>query len=941
LAQTPDGYLWIGTAEGLFRFDGFRFLPVLTEQQEPLRKILGLTVDKQGLLWVRAADMRLRQVQRDVISSPIILQNKALSILSMNPSQTEGVYATDIHKSVFHLVGSRVESLPIHSKALITAVSEATDGRLWIGTDRGLLSSKGAALEEVAGPGVDHETNCLLAGEDGDMWVGTDHGLAYWDGHHLISELFADVDMQNSQVLSLMEDRNKNLWVGTSKGLIKHSSSGSEWISLATDGGETAVTALIQDREGDIWFGAGTTLERLEGAGIVPVSYGYPSTQSQFGPLYVDSAGRVWFADLHKGLYWMQDGKIHAVSDDGLADDEVYSIDGNGADVWIGRRNGGLSRLRMKEGKIGIRTWTTRDGLAENSVYAVRVAPDGTIWAGTLTAGLSQLWGDQFRNFSEKDGLPSDAVSAIEFGPHGQVLIGTADGICKVDGLRCSRLASLPKAPATEVYSLLEDSVHGLWTGTSKGLFLYTTTGSRAIPVRKGSQPAIFGLGSDQSGKVWIVTNDSVMSATPNELLGHDGSGIRTYTKSDGLDETANQRRSRSVVVDSRGKVWMTIADELATTGSEAGALPSVIPHVEGVTADGVVLDRDNLHVPAGTKRLGFAFTGLDLHAPSKVRFRYRLDNFDKSWSDVTSDRQATYTNLSPGTYTFRLSASNELNSWNPQESTTQIVVEPLAWQRWSVRIFVAVIFALLVVFAYLSRTRMLLAQANVLAEERLRERTRIARDVHDTVLQGFISSLMHLHVAEKQIPIDSPLKNKFTFVLDGMERVIEEARVAVVGLRTPESGHADLEICIRDFFLEIADIGDASLSLTSTGTPRELKPAASEDLCSIAREAILNAVRHADARTIQVTIAWGWRTLKIQISDDGRGMDAYTLENGRAQHWGLASIRERTKQIKGRLMLESELGDGTKVSVIVPAANVYLRSGKAVKSSPTRQLKP
>jgi signal transduction histidine kinase len=247
-----------------------------------------------------------------------------------------------------------------------------------------------------------------------------------------------------------------------------------------------------------------------------------------------------------------------------------------------------------------------------------------------------------------------------------------------------------------------------------------------------------------------------------------------------------------------------------------------------------------------------------------------------------------------------------------------------------------AAVFLLFLIFVYYTRTNFLLAQANILADERLSERTRIARDVHDTLLQGFISSLMHLHVAEKQIPSDSPLKSRLTFVLEGMEKVIEEARLTVVGLRTPDSGHENLEGSLRDFFQEISDIGNADLILRSTGRPHRLKSAAYDDISAIAKEAILNALRHAGAETVQVTIAWGWLGLRLLISDDGSGMDAAVAEHGRPHHWGLASMRERAKQLKARLKIESHSVSGTKITLSIPARVAYLGLSKSTKMKPS-----
>jgi ligand-binding sensor domain-containing protein/signal transduction histidine kinase len=936
LAQTRDGYLWIGTAEGLLRFDGVRFVPVLTAQNHPLPQILGLTVDKDGILWVRAADTRIRQVQRDGIGPPVSLDKNFLAIVTMAADQTSGIYATETLKSVVRLTQNHVDQLPIHLHTLLISISEASDRRLWIGTDRGLLSWTGGQLSAVSSPQVNQKINCLLPDMSGHVWVGTDDGLAYWDGQNLVPRSFGNREMQHLQVLTIMKDRDSNLWVGTSRGLLRYNSFGAEWVQTGPDADRIPVTTLLQDREGDIWFGTGSTLERLENTPIVPVRRNDSALGESFGPVYVDPHQRVWFADVHYGLYWMEHGIAHSVLNDGLSKDEVYSIDGNGDDIWVGRRRGGLTRLRTSHGAIESKTWTTVDGLSQNSVYVVRVSTDGTVWAGTRTEGLNRFSKGLFTRVGERDGLPANDVSAIELGSQGQVWIGTSGGVCKIEDLRCLPLDPGRQPARNDVLSLFEDPSRGLWIGTSHGLLLAGDRDRHPIPLGTGSQPRILGLGLDKAGRLWIEGDRAVMSAMPAELLASKDPSIRAYGNDDGLQSNQGVHRSRSLVTDMSGQIWITTAHELAMIATKPTPLPIVIPNVEEVSADGALLDRSNAEVPPGVKRLNFSFTGLDLHAPSRVRFRYRLDDFDKTWIDVAGDREATYTNLAPGKYTFRLIASNESNSWNSEESTVQVVIEPGVWQRWSIRSILALVFLLLVAFAYYTRTKSLLAQANVLADERLSERTRIARDVHDTLLQGFISSLMHLHVAEKQIPGDSPLKGRLTFVLEGMEKVIEEARLAVVGLRTPDSGHENLEGSLRDFFQEIGDIGNAAWMLRSTGRPHRLKPAAYEDIGSIAKEAILNALRHASAKTVQVTIAWGWLGLRLVVSDDGSGMDATVLEHGRPQHWGLASMRERAKQLKARLNIESDSVSGTKITLSIPAKVAYLGLSKSAKAGPS-----
>jgi signal transduction histidine kinase/ligand-binding sensor domain-containing protein len=924
LSQTPDGYLWIGTSKGLLRFDGVRFVPILTPLKQPLPQILGLTIDKDGILWARAGDTRLRQVERDSISSPVSIEKKFIAIVATVAGQTSGIYATSTDKSVLRLIKNHVDQLPIHLHTLLISISEGSDRRLWIGTDRGLLSWTGGQPKLVTSWDVDQKTNCLLADGNGHVWVGTDDGLAYWDGQRLVPRSFGSQDMQHLQVLAILKDRDSNFWIGTSKGLLRYNSAGAEWVQTGSDGEHMPVTALLQDREGDIWFGSGSTLQRLEITPIVPMRLSDSTSGGSFGPLYVDPHGRVWFAGLGRGLYWMEHGIAHEVLNEGLPNDEVYSIDGEGDHIWVGRRSGGLTRLSSGNGTLESKTWTTVDGLSQNSVYAVRVTSSGAVWAGTLTGGVNRFADGQFWHIDEKDGLPANDISAIELGDRGQVWIGTSGGVCKMENLLCLPLFNGRQPQPKDVLSLFEDQARGLWIGTSHGLLLANDHGQHPVSLGAGPQPRVLGVALDAVGRLWIEGDLAVMSAVPGELLASKNASIRSYGAEEGLQSNEGVHRSRSMVADSSGQVWMSTANELAMVGMQPTPLPTVIPHVEEISADGALLDRNHAEVPPGARRLSFSFTGLDLHAPKRVRFRYRLDDFDKTWSDVGSDREATYTNLAPGKYTFRLIASNESNTWASQESVVPVVIEPGIWQRWSVRTFLATLFIFLVGFAYYTRTKFLLTQANILADERLRERTRIARDVHDTLLQGFISSSMHLQVAEKQVASDSPLKQRFTTVLEGMDRVIEEARLAVVGLRTPEPGHGGIEGSLRDFFLEIADMGEAHLTLRQTGKPRRLKTEALKQISSIAKEAILNAVRHSSAHNIQVTIAWGWLGFKVSVTDDGCGIDAFTLENGKALHWGLVGMRERAKQLKGHLRISSSPEAGTRVSLSIPASIAY-----------------
>ena len=394
-----------------------------------------------------------------------------------------------MHKTALHVDEDRVQALSIRSHALLLSIAESVDGRLWIGSDRGLSSLEPRSVEAEVAPGFHGKVNCLFAADSGRIWVGTDDGLLYWEGKQMVRAPIPDKTMQHLQVLTILEDRDKHLWVGTSLGLLRFGPDGPEWVKTATTAAGSPVTALLQDREGDIWFGSGSSLEQLKSTPIASLGVSCHMLSSGFGPLYVDRRGRIWFAGLEHGLSWMEGGRVKTVASDGLATDEVYSIDGEGDDLWVGRRRGGLTRLRLHNGTMESKTWTTRDGLSQNSVFAVRAVPGGAVWIGTLTGGLNLFSGSHFTHFNERDGLPADDVSAIELGRAGEVWIGTSNGVCRMQERHCVSLVVGRQPVARDVHTLLYDAAQGLWIGTSKGLLLADNHGEHPFRLKPSRRP--------------------------------------------------------------------------------------------------------------------------------------------------------------------------------------------------------------------------------------------------------------------------------------------------------------------------------------------------------------------------------------------------------------------------------------------------------------------
>jgi signal transduction histidine kinase len=366
-----------------------------------------------------------------------------------------------------------------------------------------------------------------------------------------------------------------------------------------------------------------------------------------------------------------------------------------------------------------------------------------------------------------------------------------------------------------------------------------------------------------------------------------------------------------------------------------ATSAPAIV-HIQTVSADGSPLDlhQGDLHpndplaedpqgplrVPFGRQRLTFNYTGLSLSIPGRIRFKYRLDGFDSGWSQPVQAREANYTNLGPGPYRFRVIASNPDGFWNSAEASVGFQIDPAFWQTWWFRVSLVLACALGVVALYRLRLHDHTRQLNVRFEERLSERTRIAQELHDTLLQGFLSASMQLHVAVDRLPSDSPSKSSLGRVLNLIEQVIDEGRNAVRGLRSSESVSLDLGQAFSRIQQELLIQEDVGFRVIVDGQPRPLHPLLRDEVYRIGREALVNAFHHSHAKNIEIELEYASNQFRVLVRDDGCGIDPQMVQSGREGHWGLPGMRERAERIGAKLHVWSRPTAGTEVELLVPS---------------------
>jgi signal transduction histidine kinase len=345
------------------------------------------------------------------------------------------------------------------------------------------------------------------------------------------------------------------------------------------------------------------------------------------------------------------------------------------------------------------------------------------------------------------------------------------------------------------------------------------------------------------------------------------------------------------------------------------------------------------VRIPASPRRIIFTFTGLSLATPERVRFRYFLENFDRTWSEPVATREAAYTNLGAGSYRFRVLASNGDGLWNGSDTSLQFEIEPLFWQTTWFRIACVALILFLIWFVHRYRLYLLTHQFNVRLEERVNERTRIARDLHDTLLQSFHGLLLRFQTASELFP-NRPAEAKQTLdsAIDQAAQAITEGRDAVQGLRASTVVTNDIALAINTLGEELAT-GEANpnaavFDVGVEGTPRALHPILRDEIYRIVGEALRNAFRHAEAGRIEVEIRYDERQFRLRVRDDGKGIDSELLnDNERPGHYGLKGMRERAKLLGGKLTVWSEVNTGTEVELSIPAANAYASADRRRRS--------
>jgi ligand-binding sensor domain-containing protein/signal transduction histidine kinase len=947
ITQTTDGYLWMGTEKGLVRFDGVNFRLTSSFSEFSGDSVSGLTTDSDGRLcaifWGAGV---LCYREGKFVNMASILRRTTLEVASSWREEDGASLFTDLIDGILRVRGENVQVLgppAVLPPSLVLAIAETHDGKIWLGTVAGLFYFADGRTTRVTGIS-DKKINCMLPVGDKELWVGSSKGLYRWNGT-LFSRVNLPPALATVEVLALLRDHDGNIWAGTTRGLFRINAFGVSF-SDESDFGGHGINALFEDREGNLWAGSARGLERIRDGTFVTYALIAGSADSkEGGSVYIDGENRTWFAPAGGGLYVMKDGRVQAIKSFLLNNDLIYSITGRKNEIWIGTQHSGLKRFEYRNGVIGEKTYTQRNGLAENSVFAVYQSQDGAVWAGTLTNGASKFKDGRFVTYTTAEGLASNTVSAILETRDGTTWFATPNGLSALSRGHWTTYATGDGLPSNGVNCLFEDSSGVLWIGTSRGLAFFK---SGRVQVPRDAPDSLreeaFGMSEDKGGWLWIATSGHVLRV-PNQKLSSgllSSAEVFEYAAADGLPIVKGVKRSTSVAADRKGRIWfsltggLSVVDPSHITNTSAPALP----HVEAIMADNDPITVGELvRIPSSRKRITFTYSGLSLAMPERIRFRYSLDGFDRGWSEPTAAREAVYTNLSPGSYRFRVIASNSYKQWNDSEAAISLEVDPAFWQTWWFRGSCLAAFLALLGALYQLRLRQIARQFNIRLEERVGERTRIARDLHDTFLQTIQGSKLVVDDALERSADPIRMRRAMQQLSVWLASAMQEGRSALNSLRTGTTQTNDLAEALRRATEDGLIPSAMAVTFSVVGDAREMHPIVRDEIYRIGYEAIRNASIHSGAKQLQVELRYA-SELALHVSDNGTGFDPVVADRGKDGHFGLQGMRERAARIGGRLTLASSSSSGTEIRLTVPGHNIFRKTIPARQSFLTRMRK-
>ena len=736
IAQTRDGYIWLGTYHGLVRFDGvdFRIFNHRNTPQIGEDRVWALCEDPGGTLWI-GTSKGITTLRDGRFGRREVRPQLASDVVKTLDCGSGGEIWIGTNSGFGVLRNGKLQSAGLE-KDQIRMIHPDKAGGHWIAANSGLhyLDANGRLTGHSGRDGLPADIACSVNQRgDGTLWVGTRRGVYRREGNRFVDET-ARSGLMPGPVCVIRGDRDGNLWFGSYGGGLARLANGSfanltHAVGLPSD----MVSSFLEDREGSLWIGTeGGGLNRLRDVTFTTYTMRDGLGSNLVLPVTEDKDGNVWLGTNGGGLTRFRDGSFKTfTARDGLPENYIWALDaGRSGDLWIGTWSGGLTRFR--NGRFT--SYSTADGLAGNRVFAVLEDRAGDVWAACYPRGLSRLHNGRFTNYTVKDGLAGDAIRVLYEDTKGRLWIGTQTGVSRFEDGRFTNFTTRDGLSNEFVMTIHESGDGAFWFGTfGGGISLYRDGRFTAITERNGlPSDVVFRILEDSGGHLWVSTNQGVARARKADLesLSNGGTGRVEWSQfgiADGMKSRECNGGQPAAWRTSDGRLWFATVQGVSVVSPNRIIFNPLPPPVaiEQVIADGRQYPAvSGMELPPGIERLEFRFTGLSFPAPGRVRFRHKLEGFDRDWVSSETRRRAEYTRLRPGDYRFRVAAANNDGVWNETGAALDFRLQAHFYETAWFYVLCGVALAGCAYLAYSFYTRRLVRQNQEL-EARITERTR------------------------------------------------------------------------------------------------------------------------------------------------------------------------------------------------------------------------
>jgi ligand-binding sensor domain-containing protein len=940
ITQTADGYLWIGTPNGLFRFDGVRFTSLApAEGKLPLGAIFSLLGGTDGSLWI-GTESSLARLRDGVVTKftdgrgrvNAIIQdhNGTVWITRSRPldekgplcqvvdarllckGKADGITRLYAGPLVEDLAGNlwlgsaniltrwRVGSSATFAPAALNqaegvsgvqALAVTRDGSIWSGIDR---KGRGLGLQQLikgswkpfATPGLNSENlavNALFVDRQNTLWVGTQNYGVYRI-HEGRAEHFSGADgLSGDTVSGFYEDREGNLWVATTEGVDSFRDVPVLTFSTREGLSSSKVNSVLAAHDGAVWIGNSGSLDYIRGDKLNAIRL--PSGQ-RVTSLFEDHTGQLWVG-IDDGLYIYKEGRFEEITGAKLGPlgPVVAITEDRDRNIWVQSVGKPRRLVRIQDRKV-------REELLPPGVpiaFSLAADPRGGIWLGLTTGGLARYQDNHLETFPTGE-TPNPKVVQLVVRPDGSMLGASTGGLIYWRNGTIKTLTARNGLPC--------DSVYSLTAGDGDGVWLYAQCG--IVHVLDGELNKWWG---DGRTTVRVETFDVFDGARP-------------------WSTPFQPHGSRAP----DGRLWFANENVVQMIDPKHLRVNTLAPpvHVEQLLADHKSYSLSpRVSLPALTRDLEIDYAALSFGVPQKVRFRYRLEGHDPGWQEAQTRREAFYNDLPPGQYRFRVIACNNSGIWNETGANLDFTIAP-AWFQTKWFFVLSVSSGLMLIGLFISmRMRQMRKSLSARFDERLAERTRMARELHDTFLQTLQGSKLVADDALENSADPVHMRKAMEHLSVWLERAIHEGRAALHSLRSSTTQTNDLAEAFKRATEESRMQSRMQVFFSVTGHSKELHPVVRDEIYRIGYEAVRNAYMHSNGNRLEVSLRYG-KDLAVCVKDNGVGIDPTVADQGKNGHFGLQGMRERVARIGGKLLIVSSPNSGTEVRIAVPGGIVF-----------------